>query len=348
MPGRPLVGCFADSFNHKKASVRLRLLAPMREVSGRGWRLEQVDPDRLTDYDALWFSKSFSRQAIAISRKAQEAGIPILVDVCDNIFEHARRRFDFPKLGRVREQLSAASLVTVSTQVLAEQLDAEMPGLMPKIVIVADMTEDLDACLPDARESRQLARLERFIARHPDALHCVWFGKSSGLKAGLAHLTQAMDRLADFSRTHPTTLTVISDTQIGYRLASARWPIPHHYMPWSIGSIGQALKMHEIAVLPVRSNSYTICKTINRPATALLAGLGVIADAIPAYEELRPYIWLDDWVGGLSAYATGRDSEAPRIAAAREHLKAAYCPESITDRWSGVLDRITSPAFSAA
>ena len=35
-------------------------------------------------------------------------------------------------------------------------------------------------------------------------------------------------------------------------------------------------------------NPFTLCKTVNRLATALLLGLPVVADMIPSYEELRP------------------------------------------------------------
>src|SRR3546814_16523013 len=70
-------------------------------------------------------------------------------------------------------------------------------------------------------------------------------------------------------------------------------------MPWAMNSFYEALSVHDAAVIPVERNGYTIGKTINRPATAILAGLGVIADSIDAYEELRPFIALDDWQGGL-------------------------------------------------
>ena len=49
-----------------------------------------------------------------------------------------------------------------------------------------------------------------------------------------------------------------------------------------------ALARHRVAVIPVECNAYTVGKTMNRPATAIMAGLGVVGDAIPSYEELRP------------------------------------------------------------
>ena len=333
----PVIAYYADTLAETKASIRLRLLAPMTRLRDGGWRFEPADCIRLNSYNALWFSKSFSRRAVAIGRAAERAGVPILVDVCDNILDHARRRFDLPKLARVREQLDRAAIVAVSTAVLAGQLQEEMPSLAGKLRIVPDMMECMAPRTPNAADARELAQMQAFLARHPNALHCVWFGKSSGFAAGLAHLDRAVAQLARFAQTHPVTLTVISNTRLGHRMASRRWPVPHHYLPWSIGSIGAALAAHRVAVLPVKCNAYTLGKTINRPATAMLAGLGVVADALPAYEELRPFVWLDDWQGGLAAYARDWDAETARIAAGQAHLKAHHSPESIVAMWRAAL-----------
>ena len=57
---------------------------------------------------------------------------------------------------------------------------------------------------------------------------------------------------------------------------------------------------------------------------ALLLGLPVIADAIPSYEELRPFACLGDWDAGLSDYmryrsAAARGSRGAGISASQIH-----------------------------
>lgn len=332
-----MIGCYADTFAETKASIRLRLLAPMARLREQGLQPEPVDPAHIEKYDALWFSKSFSRKAVMIGRAAERAGVPVLIDVCDNVVNHARRRFDFPKLARIEEQLRRAAIVTVSTQTLAEQLAEALPCLSDKVRVVPDMMECMAPRTPNAAEARELALLHVFLETNRNALHCVWFGKSSGFAAGLAHLYGAVDRLAEFSQQHPVTLTIISNTRLGHRVASRTWPIPHHYMPWSIGSIGAALAAHRVAVLPVKCNAYTQGKTINRPATALQAGLAVVADALPAYEELREFIWLDDWQAGLSACAADFETERVKIRAGQAHLEALHSPSRIATMWRSAL-----------
>src|SRR3546814_11248110 len=74
-------------------------------------------------------------------------------------------------------------------------------------------------------------------------------------------------------------------------------------------------------------------KTINRPATAILAGLGVIADSIDAYEELRPFIALDDWQGGLRRYSECTTAGDLLLDAARSHLNLRYSADAVGRPW---------------
>src|SRR3546814_6237602 len=97
--------------------------------------------------------------------------------------------------------------------------------------------------------------------------------------AGFSHLDAALVPLRHFARHRPVTLTVISNSRLKYLKARLGWRgVPTHNMPWAMNSFYEALSVHDAAVIPVERNGYTIGKTINRPATAILAGLGVKAD----------------------------------------------------------------------
>src|SRR3546814_1511098 len=80
-------------------------------------------------------------------------------------------------------------------------------------------------------------------------------------------------------------------------------------------------------------------KTINRPATALLAGLGVIADSIDAYEELRPFIALDDWQGGLRSYSACQPAGDLLLDAARSHPNLRYSADAVGRQWHELLQQ---------
>lgn len=68
-----------------------------------------------------------------------------------------------------------------------------------------------------------------------------------------------------------------------------------------------------------------------------MAGLGVIADSIPAYEELRPYIPLDDWPAQLERYWNCAPSRDPQLAQARLYLESRYGKEQLGRQWLELL-----------
>ena len=339
------IGWFAKRFTPDVASVRLRLLGPIAALRARGVEIEQWHAMRADCYDALIISKSFTRSGLNVARTASASGKPIVVDMCDNDLEKADRKRRPAKRARIVEMLERSTLVTVPTSGLAAQIAAELPGVAHKLRLVPDMLDDTDglSTTPSLLDSWRLARLGRFLAAHPSALHCVWFGNSSGEASGFAHLAAIVPRLERFARTRAMTLTVISNDRGRYRRAARTWGMPHLYLPWSLASFGAALAMHRVALIPIRRNGYTVGKSINRPATAILAGLGVVADAIDSYEELRAFVALDDWEKGLVRYADHWDEERPRLAAARSHLTGRYGTERAAERWAGVLAEITPP-----
>ena len=331
----------AESFDPAIASVRLRVLQPMHALKMRGYPVREYG-DGPVDCAAIVFSKSDSPEALLLAETAARECRPIIYDVCDNIFgkpsadERDKRRKE-----RVKAIMRLANVVTCTTPSLARVLTHIVPEIANKLEIIPDALEEIDrfSKAPSLLERAALWQLRSFLRRHPASLHLVWFGKCKKGLAGMEHLNPVVDLLQRASPARPVTLTVISNRWRLYRRTSAGWAVPSFYVPWSLATFDAALRMHDVAVIPVAENPYTIGKTVNRPATALMAGLGVIADPIPAYEELRPFIYLGDWEGGLSHYGECPPASDERIAAAQAHLRRHYSPEVIADRWTEVLGK---------
>lgn len=334
----------ADSYDTTLASIRYRLIAPLEALMARGVSIARHDraPDAS---DAIIFCKSQSAAALDIAERARSGGRAIVYDLCDNLFAaHRAGHVGEARLARHRTFLSLATHITFATPALAEQIAIEMPSLTDRRHVVPDVLDTGPPELegqPTLAERWELARLDRFLARHPDALHCVWFGKSLGRESGYAHLDAAVARLAEHAG--PVTLTVVSNARFRLWRAAARWSLPVHYMPWRLSTARVALARHRVAIVPVGLNDYTTGKTINRPATAILAGLGVVADAIPSYEELRPFIALGDWPGGLDAYAAWSPATQAKLAEARSMLTKRYGADAVATRWQTVLDTVGKP-----
>jgi hypothetical protein len=335
---------YAKRYARSKASIRLRVLEPMAAMRDAGIDIRRYPRIKgPAGYDGIIISKAFGRGAVKAVNAAQKAGCGLIFDICDNRFANNRVKGSKRHGLRTTQLLSQADLVTVPTETMGELLSCSTPEIRERIRVVPDMLEDISSLsnLPlSLRERFRLARLRRFLSDHDGALHVVWFGNNMAGMAGVGQLNEAVAQLRIFACQHPVTLTIISNKPAVYREAAPDWGLPSFFMPWSLVSFPVALQEHRVAIIPVSRNDYTAGKSINRPATAIMAGLGVIADSIDSYEELRPFIALDDWQGGLSRYAFRWDAEQSRLAEARAHLDRHYGRRRVAERWAEVLNEL--------
>ncbi len=76
-------------------------------------------------------------------------------------------------------------------------------------------------------------------------------------------------------------------------------------MPWAYTTFSEALFLHEIAVIPITKNPFTLSKTANRVTTALVHNLQVIADEIPSYRNFGNYIYFNNWIDSFEKIFSG-------------------------------------------
>ena len=305
-----------------------------------GLNIELFDKSRgVFEYDTIVFSRGFSTEALKYALAARAANRRVVVDICDNMFALSDRVAFRRACNRLRQMIAIADAVTTPTAMMAEQLQSHLSGAEAETPfhVIPDALELIDPRVTTRRGHALIAGLEAFQREHSGALYCVWYGASVPGLSGFAHLDAAVRELERFSARHPVTLTVISDTRLRYWFGRRSWRIPTWYLPFETSSFGPALARHAVAVIPVRQNAYTSGKSINRAATAVMAGLGVVADAAPGYEELRPWIALGDWQAGLARYVECPPASDPALAAARRHLETCYGAEVIGQHWAKVL-----------
>lgn len=335
----------ADSYDAALASIRLRLLLPMEALRELGYDVRPLTGALPADASLVIFSKSLSAEALVIAGQAAARGQPIVYDICDNVFEKpSRNEQEEARKRRVRRMMELARIVTIGTQPLAGLLAKEVPAIATKTEIIADALEDTPSSSASLMDRARLWLLRRFLRRNDGALRLIWFGKCKKGYAGIEHLDPVVRLLETLPLPRPVTLTVVSNRRKIYRRSASKWRIPKFYLSWSLTSFDTALRLHDVAIIPVDRNDYTVGKSINRPATALMAGLGVIADPIPAYEELAPFICLGDWERGLTEYAETDPQQDGRIAAAQSYLRERYGAAAIADRWAEVIDRTLAKA----
>jgi hypothetical protein len=170
----------------------------------------------------------------------------------------------------------------------------------------------------------------------------VWFGIHGGLNAdyGMLDLLKLRPILERMNRAYPLSLTVISNSRRKYVQAIKPWSIPTCYLNWHPDTVIPALRCHAIAVVPVSDNPFTRCKSNNRLALSLNAGLAVIADAIPSYEDFSEVCFLNGWESGLQRYITDSDLRRRHVQHGQKIVAREYSIEKISEKWRGFFESL--------
>jgi hypothetical protein len=173
----------------------------------------------------------------------------------------------------------------------------------------------------------------------PPGRRLVWFGNhgSGYAEGGMADLSKLHSLLEQAQQDAPLSLTVISNHRGKFEQLVQAWRLPTHYLAWHPATISRALQLHDVAVIPIGLNPFTLCKTNNRVATAFLHGLAVVADTIPSYTEFADSAVLDDWGPGLHRLLHDSAWRQQRLALGQQRVRDHWNLPHIVDQWQRAL-----------
>lgn len=345
MSARPLAAFWPHTDDERVASVRLRCHLIVRELQRSGADARVYRPDA-TAPRTLVLSKRYDPASLAHAQSLRtRAGTRLVLDLCDNHF-HCARAVE-PFVQRAADLVAAVrgvDRVVAASHALADVVRQHVPQA-PPIDVIGDLIEPRlqppRRWRERMRERWRLTRLRWRLGRAGAAAgrRLVWFGNhgSPNVDGGMQDLESVRQALHDHHRERPLSLTVISNSREHFHALTQGWAFPCLYLPWSGATFDDALALHDITLIPVRANPFTLCKTANRVATASMHGLAVAADTIPAYEEFRDCIVLGDWGAGLARLMDRADERASAVARARALLDERYAPPVIGARWLALL-----------
>jgi hypothetical protein len=344
---RTLVGWRPNSSDPRVASVRIRCLNPLRELRRRGYPVELFDPAHGGAYAAVIYSKVYHDAVQAEAERLQAGGVRIVLDLCDNHFYDPLNRDVLRKAGaQLRRMVGLADELVASTEAMADTLREET-GTEKEITVIGDAVETRIEGVPTSpwarwRDRRRLRALQLCLAAAAGRTPLVWFGSHGGPSGdhGMGDLEILRPVLESLHREHPVSLTVISNSAAKFDRLIRPWNLPTQYLGWSATTFLEALGLHAIALIPVRTNPFTRCKTNNRLVTALAAGLGVAATGIPSYRPFEKYCVLDDWTAGLRRYITHPEERRRTVAAGQELVRREWSIPVIADQWQRYFDRV--------
>jgi SAM-dependent methyltransferase len=255
------------------ASARYRVVMPARQLSRMGHEVAVATlppggwPKALLDTprDVVVVSKSFHADNEALAAAARERGMRVVVDLCDDHFEH-------PKYGAHFHNLAT----------LAGQVVANTPEMAASVL---RHTGREALVIGDPVEGPR--RAPAFAPRFP-ALRITWFGHPGNLD-GVAARGAELVRLSQRMRVRLTVVTTPAPevTALLTDIANANPAgIQVALVAWSPEATWKAIEDADLVWIPSTDETQKSVKSANRLTESLWGGRVVVADALPAY---RPY-----------------------------------------------------------
>jgi len=426
---KPTVGWKVASLSFSMASVRYRAMLPLLALEHDGFHcrvFSDAGSEQLLGLDLLVIVKSFSSDDFALAQQAVARGIPVVLDLCDNIFISSYGASALvPRTSPAHMFLAMArmaSCVVVTTEPLAQAVRSRLDTPVP-VHVVADGLETPDAMeqmrsrLAKAivSQRRSLAqkirrRVMRLVGRaqtlrsaamvpltkrlahravrelhwkpwakrayrrfdavrrsvrartgqgpvvtavprqaDPDAQRILWFGNHGAPHArfGMLDLLEIRAPLETIATEFNVELVVVSNHREKYERHIAPLRIPSTYVEWSPASIKQQLSLAAVVVVPNTLDAFSVCKSSNRTASALLAGVPVVATATPALAALAESVVLDEFLDGLRLYLRDAQRAAADVARGREVIQRIYGPAAIAAAWAGVIGGVLAQTRAA-
>ncbi len=149
-----------ESCNLKIASVRIRCMLPALSLERHGWLPVMLEKNEtVSNFDnvkAMIFVKSFSYHDYLLAKKAHASNIPIILDLCDNIFVAEYASY---KKNHFSQMAAIATKIVTTTSTLADVIASE--GIRTAISVIPDQIES-NSNIIGLNDSLHLWRQRRF------------------------------------------------------------------------------------------------------------------------------------------------------------------------------------------
>lgn len=315
------------------ASERYRVLMPARLLCGWGHTVSAV-PAACPPQAAIWdealaadvvvVSKVFSGEVLQVLERARGRGARIVVDLCDNHFDHV----DMPELSRIYTQLCRqADALMVSTSALGDLIVERFGRFAPVI-----------------DDPYEAPAVEPRFAPHGGPLQLVWFGSPTNF-ATCEAMIPVLGRL---HRTLPLALNVVTDPAGGEvprrlaQLAAESSPMLEiEFTAWSLERTWSAIRAADLVVIPSLEDARKQVKGPNRLVDSLRCGRFAVAYPLPAYQPLGQYAWLGkDLAAGIRWALDNQAAVLARLQAGQRYVEARFAPAVIVRAWESNLQQV--------
>jgi glycosyltransferase involved in cell wall biosynthesis len=167
----------------------------------------------------------------------------------------------------------------------------------------------------------------------------LWFGQHGAphAKFGMLDLLGIRDSLERIAAELPVELVVVSNDFQKYLKFIKPMAISSRYAEWNPHAMLKHLEVADVVIVPNSRDEFSLCKSANRTAMALTAGVPVVATRTSALNSLRDCVEFDDFYGGLMRYLTDPLHARDHVEKGSTLVKVLFGQRTIGDRWSYVI-----------
>jgi len=314
------------------ASVRLRAIEPGLALERLGHPvrfvaytklLREMRSGALADGDVFVFQKAMYDVAGVIDW-LHARGRPVVVDVCDDVFQLPKHREHYP------DMIRAADAVTAATDAMAERIRAATGR---DATVIPD-------CLEGAAGT---------AASDPAAdgvLRLLWFGRAPNL----VPLIDRLPALAPARLGLPVRLQVVCNDTAAFAALRAAMPagLELTVSRWSLEAVETALAACHLVVLPSDDHPVRTVKSANRLERSLWAARPVVASPAAVHAPYRDVAFLDtDLAGGIAAALADWPATLRRTAEGQAQVAATRSPAALAPHWLAALAAAAAPRPAA-
>ncbi|UVM52147.1 glycosyltransferase [Pseudomonas sp. B21-015] len=132
------VGWCVASLSLDMASVRYRALLPLLALEAQGFicsLFTSRGPVNFESLDALVVVKAFSLESLALVQRARALDMPVIIDLCDNVFVPGYGKGPLGTHGEMFTRMAQlATAVVTTTEPLADVIRAHVPGVVVHVI----------------------------------------------------------------------------------------------------------------------------------------------------------------------------------------------------------------------
>lgn len=347
----------------KIASHRYRVAYPAQFLVQHGihsdiYLLDKDQPlPAIQNYQLILFSKITSAnwpenfnpvatKALEIAQLAKNAGVPILVDICDLHSASSDPR------GKILSILSTqfSSQITCPSERMAKVFTQQSPTTS-RIDVIADPIESerrqpnmpWHSCYNSSWWKIAYATLKhRLGLTHLKEVRLLWYGHPRNFNSLIGHLHD----LRKLGRRYPIQLTIctmgtndVIDTINEAQIAFGR-DIGIHYVQWNMDTFANCLAASDIIILPVNPQDPEKQLAGNiRLTEAVWSGKFVVANPLESYIEFSDSVSLVGRISDGIKWALFHPKEAmKKIECGQSKIAAQYHLEAIGTKWKSVIE----------